>query len=325
MEQTKSQVVADLKKETPSDVPFSHRPLRDIPCNLCGGVTPQTIYPSTIQPQDIAKFECACTCERHGEYYQLVQCRQCGLYYSSPRPDADMLKACYTSVEDAVYQEEMDGRVKTFQRNLKNISRYKRGGALLDVGCSMGVFLAEAKKAGWDAMGVEPSAWCVQQGRRLLNIDARQGTDDDLKSLGREFDVVTLWDVLEHVDDPLKTLKNCKDVLADDGILVFSTVDIGSVYAKFLGKKWPWLMKMHIYYFNRKSIRKYLDKAGLELLEIRVYKHTVSLNYLLYKLNSINKPLYHLAKFLKEIVFLGKNIYLTIGLGDFMEVYARKR
>lgn len=324
MEQDRNQTVTDLKKDITAGGQPSYQ-LKDVPCNLCDAYNHTVVYPSTVAPHDLTKFECSCTCERHGEYYQLVRCRHCGLYYSSPRPDANMLKTGYAGVEDAVYQEEMGGRVKTFQRNLKNISRYKKGGALLDVGCSMGVFLSEAKKAGWDVVGIEPSAWCVQQGRRLLNIDARQGTDDDLRSFGRRFDVITLWDVLEHVDDPFKTLKNCKDVLADDGVLVFSTVDIGRIYAKFLGKKWPWLMKMHIYYFDRSSIRKYLDRAGLELLEIRTYRHTVSLNYLLYKFNSINRHFYHLVKFFKNIVFFGKNIYVTIGMGDFMEVYARKR
>ncbi len=324
MEQGRNQAVADLKKSMVADQQASYQ-LKDVPCNFCGADDPRVIYPSTVNPQDLSKFECSCTCERHGEYYQLVQCRHCGLCYSSPRPDARMLAAGYASVEDAVYQEEMGGRVKTFQRNLRNISRYKKSGTLLDVGSSMGVFLSEAKKAGWDALGIEPSAWCVQQGRRLLNIDVRQGTDDDLGSFGRKFDVVALWDVLEHVDDPLKTLQNCKDVLAQEGILVFSTVDIGSRYARLLGKRWPWLMKMHIYYFDKRSIQKYLDKVGLELLEIRTYKHTVSLNYLLYKFNSISKPLYYFAQLLQKTIFLGKNIYVTIGMGDFMEVYARKR
>lgn len=296
--------------------------LKNVPCNLCGSHDVRAIYTSTIRSDQMDKFECNCTCDRHGEYYQLVQCRRCGLYYSSPRPRGDSLLEGYSDVQDTVYQEEIEGRVKTFRRNLRHLARHKQKGELLDVGSSIGVFLSEARKQGWDVYGIEPSAWCAAQGKKLFHLDIRQGTSHDLKKIGRKFDVVTLWDVLEHVDDPLTTLRDCRDVLKEDGVFAFSTVDIGSMYARLLGRRWPWLMKMHIYYFDKKSIKKYLEKAGLELLEIRTYKHTVSIDYLLYKFQSINKSLFQIIKWIKRVVFLNKNMYVTIGMGDFMEVYA---
>jgi 2-polyprenyl-3-methyl-5-hydroxy-6-metoxy-1,4-benzoquinol methylase len=298
--------------------------LKDVPCNLCGSNDTQVIYTSTIRSDQMTKFECNCTCDGHGEYYQLVRCRRCGLYYSSPRPDGDALREGYSDVQDIVYQEEIEGRVKTFGRNLKHLARYKQKGELLDVGSSIGVFLSEARKQGWDVYGIEPSAWCADRGKKLFHLAIRQGTSHDLKTIGRKFDVVTLWDVLEHVDDPLTTLRDCRDALKEGGVLAFSTVDIGSIYVRLLGKRWPWLMKMHIYYFDKKSIKKYLEKAGLELLEIRTYQHTVSIDYLLYKFQSINKLLFQITKWIKRVIFLNKNIYMTIGMGDFMEVYAGK-
>jgi hypothetical protein len=116
-----------------------------------------------------------------------------------------------------------------------------------------------------------------------------------------------------------------REALKDDGFLVFSTVDIGSLYARFLGPSWPWLMKMHIYYFDRKCIKQYLEKAGFRLIKIKTYKHIVSLKYLLYKLKRINRFLFLIMNGVYRACRLfKKEIFLTIAFGDFMEVYAQK-
>lgn len=83
-------------------------------------------------------------------------------------------------------------------------------------------------------------------------------------------------------------------------------------------------MKMHIYYFDKSSIKKYLKECGFDVLAIKTYRHTVSIDYLLYKTKKINRGLHFLVKLIK-IIFSNRNIYLTIALGNFMEVYARKR
>lgn len=292
-------------------------------CNLCGSGRVKIIYPAVLKSKT-SQFDYACTNAGHGEYYQLVRCRQCGLYYSSPRPDLSTLTEAYLHQTDDIYQAELPGRIKTFRRNLANLADYKKRGNLLDVGAAIGVFLNEAKKKRWSVAGVEPSLWSVKQAKKLFGLKIRQGTDKDLKQFGHRFDVVTLWDVLEHVDNPLATLKRCRQALKPGGILAFSTVDIGSIYARLTGKRWPWLMKMHIYYFDKTTIKKYLVKAGFQPIVIKKYHHTVSLNYLLYKLKEINIWLYWLTKTVKRTILLNQNIYITFGLGDFMEVYAQK-
>lgn len=292
-------------------------------CNLCGSDSTRIIYPASLKSKT-SQVDFACTNAGHGEYYQLVRCKNCGLYYSSPRPNSADLETAYSKQTDAMYQAELSGRIKTFSRNLVNLSGYKKSGSLLDVGSSMGVFIDLARKQGWLVAGIEPSRWAIIQAKKLFGLRIRQGTDRDLTKFGRKFDVVTMWDVLEHVNDPLVTLERCRKVLNPGGVLAFSTVDIGSVYARLMGKKWPWLMKMHIYYFDKNTIKKYLAKAGFKLIAIKKYRHTVSLNYLLYKLKEINLWLYLLTKLVKRLILLNQNIYITFGLGDFMEVYAKK-
>jgi SAM-dependent methyltransferase len=249
------------------------------------------------------------------------------LHYVSPRPVGAELADLYAEVEDTVYQDEMDGRIRMFRRNVRNLNRHARKGRVLDLGCSIGVFLHLAKQDGWQIAGMEPSKWCVEAGRQRFGYgdEIRVGGYQDLASCGETFDAVTMWDVLEHVDDPLAALKSCGTALKPGGVLALSTVDIGSLYARLMGRRWPWLMKMHLYYFDRPSIRRYLDLAGFDVLEIRTYRHVVSLNYLRYKLRRIHSPAYHLLTFFQRILLFGRNLYVMVALGDFMEVYARKR
>lgn len=298
--------------------------LKDICCNLCGSSGYKVVYEAS-DPTSEDGLDYVCTNVHHGEFYRVVKCDQCGLLYCSPRPDFEFLEQKYNKVQDDNYKEEVEGRKKTFKRSLLNLSKYRSNGAILDVGCALGVFLSEAKKEGWDVYGVEPSQWCVKQCKEIFDLNnVVCGTSKDILKFGRKFDVITMWDVLEHLDDPLGSLKNCSEVLKEDGVFAFSTVNVGSLYAKVLGRKWPWFMKMHIYYFDKKSIKAYLSKAGFDLIEMKVYKHIVSIDYLLYKLKNINGFLFSVVKLAKKIIFCNKNVFVSIGMGDFMEVYARK-
>ena len=298
--------------------------MREVSCNLCNSKDDRQVYAQKLGSKDDDHLSYSCTNDGHGQYYRIVRCKVCGLSYCSPRPDAKELKSRYEAVQDEIYTEELAGRAKTFQRSLKHLSQFKNKGRLLDVGCSIGAFLKEAEKFGWDATGIEPSLWCVDKAQKIFNIKTKQGILEDLEDNKAEFDVVTLWDVLEHVDNPLRTLKSCREMLKPGGVLALSTVNIGSFYVKLLGKRWPWFMKMHIYYFDKKTIKEYIEKSGLTLLKIKTYKHTVSIDYLLYKLKKINTFLYTVVRAIKKTVLFNKNIYITFGMGDFIEVYAKR-
>lgn len=297
--------------------------LKDYPCNLCGSSELKTLYPPMIIPDNGSDIF-ACTSRWHGIYYQVVRCASCGLIFSSPRPAAEDIEAEYSQVEDLMYAQEIAGRLKTFDRNVKNLSRFSLPGRLLDIGSGMGAFVHIARQNHWEAQGIEPSLWCTKKAKELFGLDIPQGTYKEAKNLGKNFDVVTMWDVIEHVDDPAAALRACHSILKPDGILVLSTVDIGSCYARLMGKRWPWLMKMHIYYFNRRVMHSYLEMCGFRILSMSVYRHTISMRYLIYKLEGMSGGWYMLGRLLSGMHFLSDS-YLTVALGDFMEVYAQKK
>ncbi len=296
--------------------------LVNVSCNLCGGEAATVLFAATDK-LDSQPDTFACTSPGHGEHYQIVRCRQCGLRYSSPRPNEELLNAEYQQVEDPMYERELEGRLTTFHRNLKFVESFCRTGTILDIGTGMGTFLYLAKRNGWNVNGIEPSHWSAQKAEELYGLQINIGGYSLAPKIHAQLDVVTMWDVIEHVSDPLNTLQVCNQVLKPGGKLIFSTVDAGSAYARITGKAWPWLMKMHLYYFDRQTMAAYLRKAGFQTLQIRTYRHTISANYLAYKLRAIGGALPPIAAALLNTRMLS-GCQITFALGDFMKVVAVK-
>ena len=300
----------------------THLNLADVSCNLCGYHDATVLFPATDK-QIGGADTFSCTSPGHGEYYRVVRCKRCGLRFSSPRPTAEALQAEYQQVEDPMYEQELDGRFITFRRNLKLVETFCKSGKMLDIGAGMGVFLHLAKLNGWHVNGIEPSNWSTQKASELYGLQLNVGGYLLAPKLYSQLDVVTMWDVIEHVGDPLEALQICHQILKPGGALLLSTVDAGSLYARIMGRAWPWLMKMHLYYFDRGTMAAYLQKAGFQTLQIRTYRHTISVRYLSYKLRAIGGFWARAgAKLLDTRVLAGRHI--TFALGDFMEVVAVK-
>lgn len=142
-----------------------------IPCNLCGSVEFRERFAATIPYGDIPEDWSAyrCTSAGYGRHHAIVQCTNCGLVFTNPRWLGEKILNSYQAVEDPLYLEEREGRVLTFQRHLRplhKITGEPAGQRLLDVGCYTGIFVEIASTAGWDAWGVDPSAWAVGEARK---------------------------------------------------------------------------------------------------------------------------------------------------------------
>ena len=123
-------------------------------------------------------------------------------------------------------------------------------GRLLEIGSSVGLFLDEAQRRGWDATGIEPSRWAAEKARGL-GVRVFNGALDEFVPNDGPFDVVASWDVWEHLDDPMKALDRTFELLRPGGILVFTTLNMGGFGAKLFRGRWPWFMRMHLHYFTR--------------------------------------------------------------------------
>jgi len=296
-------------------------------CNLCGADDSEVRFPSTLPPgQSLADWTAyRCTYSGYGVHPTIVQCRRCGLVYANPRQDGAAILETYEAVEDPLYIEEREGRVLTFEHHLRPLERLTgppAGRPLLDVGAYTGIFVEIAARHGWEAWGVEPSRWAVEEARKR-GLRMVQGTTETADLPQGYFDVATMWDVVEHLTDPLGELRRVHRLLRSGGLLVVHTIDIGSPFARLMGGRWPWLMEMHLYYFTRRTLRMMLEKAGFSVLRIRAQGRYLRLGYLMNRVAALLPWLGRPAEALVTRLGL-RRIPVVVNLGDLCTAYARK-
>ncbi|MFQ6016181.1 MAG: class I SAM-dependent methyltransferase [Anaerolineae bacterium] len=310
-----------------SEVKMSGLPLEEVSCNLCGSVEATELYPDTRPdlPQSEMIKHFRCTTPSYGIHYAIVKCSRCGLIYANPRPAAQEALHSYENVVDQTYLEEREGRVLTFRRNLEPLEEFigpGNGRRLLDVGCHIGVFLEIAQERGWETWGVEPSTWASAEAcQRGLRV--REGTLKQAHFADNFFDVVTLWDVIEHLNDPLGELREVNRVLKPEGLICIHTINIESPLAHLMGARWPWLMEMHLYYFSPRTLRLMLEKANFSVVKWVNQGRYLRLGYLATRLQAYSSFLSHLLAYLVRNTGLAE-VVVPVNLGDLFTVYARK-
>jgi len=215
--------------------------------------------------------------------FSVVTCTRCGLTYVTPRlSDASLLAEVYndsywnsTAAKHhgyTDYRADQPLYLKTYRRRMAVVRRhFAQAGRVLDVGCAAGFFLRVMKDEGWQVTGLEPSDAIRAHAADLIGAENVHG-----ELLGEaeldpgSFDLITLWDVIEHIPDAVAALKEAKKLLAPGGKLLIETQNVDSRAARVLGKRWQhYKHAEHIYHFNPKTIRNLLDQAGLEILENR--------------------------------------------------------
>ena len=181
-----------------------------------------------------------------------------------------------------MFVSQAEARERTFARSLQLIEKHAQGrGRLLDIGTAAGSFIHMAARRGWTVFGCEPNRWLCDWGRRHYGLDIKAGTVFDQHYASAEFDVVTVWDVLEHVEDPKRFLDECHRVLKPGGLLVVNYPDIGSWIARAMGRRWVFLISVHLYYFTRQTMGEMLRRTGFEVAEIRPHVQRLESQYVL--------------------------------------------
>lgn len=234
-----------------------------------------------------------CSSMAHTNKPCVVKCLQCGLM-QVPRSDHPIeLEDLYANVVDEDYLNNLHAKKKTFSRAYKRIEPFlPHKGNLLEVGSYFGLFLAEAQMHGWKITGIEPSRWAVDYARSNFGFEVINGNLEAIApKLTETFDVVVSWDVLEHVRAPSEWLRIINGKLRNGGTLALSTLDIGSWFPRLMGRHWPWIMEMHLFYFNSQVLEQMLQEAGFEILLVEPYCHYASLRYIYKKFcSAIPKP-----------------------------------
>lgn len=215
--------------------------------------------------------------------FSVVTCARCGLTYVTPRlRDASLIEHVYDegywrsqAAKDrgyTDYREDAPLYLATYRRRMRVIERhFARPGRVLDVGCAAGYFLSVMQERGWQVTGLEPSDAIRPQAEARLGREHVVGGLLGERALpGAPFDLVTMWDVIEHIPDVVAAVKTVRTLLAPGGKFLIETQNVQSLAARVLGKRWQhYKHAEHIYHFDRKTIADVLSRAGFRVVENR--------------------------------------------------------
>lgn len=210
--------------------------------------------------------------------FRVVQCLECGWIRQNPRPAPNAIGYYYPrdyanfahAIEDeSRFWRRWDRRYGILKRRWA-VESLQRKGRLLDVGCATGIFLNEMKKAGWDVTGIEPNQEAANYARHRFNISVHIGTLQQVSLPSAYFDVITMWDVLEHTHTPWQDLIEANRLLREGGLLILRIPNLESLEARVFGPFWiGWDLPRHLYLFPRQALIKALKQIGFHIENIR--------------------------------------------------------
>jgi SAM-dependent methyltransferase len=264
--------------------------LQTVPCNLCGETCCTPVY----EIPDRRFFP--------EEFFTVVECNRCGLGFVNPRPSLEEMAKYYPAEyfaqpNSTSFERYLQRRFEREARYLRAIETRVRTPRLLDVGCATGDFPRFMAARGWNVEGVETSASAAA----IRDFKVYRQQFPEIPVHEPAYDAVTAWAVLEHVHDPLAHFRKASVVLKKGGLFLFLVTNFESAASRHLFCE---DVPRHLYFFTRKTIRRYLDAAGLTL-EAEHNGRDV------YKMAPINWLPYFLKTRIQRQKFLFRDVPLT--------------
>lgn len=210
------------------------------------------------------------------EKFELFKCDHCGLVFTVPRPAPDVIGNYYKSDEYYSHQQNSKGFIPRIYEKVKTINLKNKvslatcdmpKGRLLDIGCGVGDFLLHVKKIGWEVMGIEPSEQAANLAQSRLGFPPLKPSDYE-KMPDHSFDVITMWHVLEHVDDLKSQTYELKRLLRPGGRLVIALPNYQSFDCQYYKDKWAaWDVPRHLNHFSMDCLQGILNTIDLKRID----------------------------------------------------------
>jgi 2-polyprenyl-3-methyl-5-hydroxy-6-metoxy-1,4-benzoquinol methylase len=259
----------------------AHRKLID--CNLCGSSDVSVVFEAGV-----------------AQASRIVKCEHCGLMYASPRaklPDQDEIKDYDPDFTKRVQETSRDRyekesfQVRDYEDTRADLRKaYPQRGKLLEIGCSMGFLLAKFREDGWQVEGIEPNRGYCEFIREHHGIAASSTILEDADRQDNNFDVVVMLHVIEHVPDPLGTLREIYRVLKPGGTLVLETPRYDSLMFRLLRHRERSVScDGHIYFFTTATLREMAQKAGFTFEFVNYVGRSLNAARLLWNIGVMSK------------------------------------
>jgi cyclopropane fatty-acyl-phospholipid synthase-like methyltransferase len=232
----------------------------------------------------------------------------------------------YSSGVYREYAKSRDLKIATARPRLAAIRQRTQGRRLLDVGCATGFFMEAAADEGFDVRGVEFSTVAISLARPDIRERIVRGDVNELLSREPEkFDVVTAFDIIEHVQNPENFLQQLREILKPGGILAISSPDTGHALRYLMGSKWPMLQPMqHTVLFSRRSISDLLKRCGFQDVQVETAHKVLTMDYLADQLTATNPGINKAYQSLSWIMPGSlRHKQIAVNIGEFA-AYARQ-
>lgn len=254
---------------------------RPVACALCLGDESVELYPATVTDDDFNVGTFSARRRPDRLHYRIVRCQGCGLVRSDPVADPELVASLYRASTFA-YGEEIPNLVRTYGRQLARVARRRLPpSALLEIGCGNGFMLAEAQRQGFSSVsGIEPSRDAMEQ----ADPSVRSAITCDVLRPGivapASFDVVCLFQVLDHMPDPEGTLDLCRQALKPGGVMLIFNHNVKAVSATVLRDRSPIIDVEHTFLFDRRTLSALCRSRGFEVEQARPAWNWCSVGYL---------------------------------------------
>lgn len=241
----------------------------ETPCLLCGADN----WSPLVEAPDF-------TADGIGRWFMVVQCRDCGLCFTNPRPSPESIGQFYRDNYKPHRAPEREGATHWWRR-LQPMKRLQPrtkflplqgDGRLLDFGCGGGLNLLRMRAQGWNVIGVDVSIDVVEMLRDKFGLNVLAGSLPHPELPDDSFDAVTMWHSLEHTHQPFEVLHAARRLLVSGGKLIVGVPNIDCLPFRWFGQAWNALdLPRHLTHFAPWTLRLMLQRAGFR--QIRVYMH----------------------------------------------------
>lgn len=257
--------------------------LHNTRCAICrteGNCT--ELYPANFSPEDFSPAVFSARRLPDRIHYRMVRCSGCGLVRSDPVGDLDLVAKLYQqSTFD--YTTEVENLAGTYGSYLARLDRHGVDrGSILEIGCGNGFFLTQARAQGYrEVAGVEPSEAAIQSAPAGIRAGIRCAMMGPGLFPENSFDVICLFQVLDHIFQPLELLETCHSILKPNGFLLCLNHNVESLSARLMKDRSPIIDIEHTYLYSLATMGKLAAAAGFAVTESGKVRNRYSLSYLM--------------------------------------------
>jgi 2-polyprenyl-3-methyl-5-hydroxy-6-metoxy-1,4-benzoquinol methylase len=249
-------------------------------CQLCREGKLSLLFAGNIGSGNLVRFS------QYAVYGDIYRCGGCGFVVEAKSHETEAIIEMLNAENyggDKIDQLSLEEKSSAYAPLVNIIQRHRAisGAQLFDAGANTGIFLNLARSLGAVPFGLEPSLDAIAVAKSRFGLDVQNGVIAEMEQPDGAFDIVTLWDVIEHLYDPVADLAALRPKLKPGGYIFVSTHDIENLFCRVLGKRNPLLMYADFYHFSPRTLARALEAAGYETVGFSYFHKSWSVRYLL--------------------------------------------